>query len=95
MIIENKADLFIEKLNGLQFPKEYVLKSGPSATIVSGNKTFLGSLVVKAVDIEENVNGLRTLEMVTLDAAQFIPEETVFYDLEVTERLEVEVSNSI
>ena len=89
MVIENEAHLFIEKLNGLQFPNEYVLKSGPSATIISGQKEFLGSLIANAVDTDGNVNDLWTLELVTLDDNQTISQETLFYDLEVTERLEV------
>lgn len=43
-MIDDTGDISVDTLNDLSFPSEYVLKSGPPLTIISGKKVFTESL---------------------------------------------------
>lgn len=75
-------------LNSLQFPQDFFLTNEMSVSKVSATKTFTGSVHVGAVDCDGTVNGIQTQNIVTLSSPQNLDNFT-FYDLTVTERLNV------
>ncbi|XP_035891221.1 uncharacterized protein LOC118502757 [Anopheles stephensi] len=79
----------VQFLNKLRFPEDYVLRTGPRESIITGQKHFLGSLTMDALDIDGFVNGINPFDFITLHDDQYIPGNVSFDLLEIEESLDV------
>uniref|UniRef100_A0A182VQM2 VWFD domain-containing protein n=1 Tax=Anopheles minimus TaxID=112268 RepID=A0A182VQM2_9DIPT len=79
----------VQFLNKLRFPEDYVLRSGPRESIITGQKHFQGLLTMEALDIDGFVNGINPFDFITLHDDQYIPGNVTFDLLEIEESLDV------
>lgn len=88
-IIGDRSDLQAKSINDAKFPEEYVLRNGPTETVINGKKSFIGGLATNEIDTDGKINELSPLELITLDQPQHIPVDTTFNIMEVVKKLEV------
>ncbi|XP_040155851.1 uncharacterized protein LOC120896084 [Anopheles arabiensis] len=83
------SQTMVQFLNRLRFPEDYVLRSGPRESIITGQKYFKDSLTMDALDIDGFVNGINPFDFITLHDDQYIPGNVTFDSLEIEESLDV------
>ena len=81
--------LNINTLNGLNFPEDYLLSTGPSTSIVKAEKYFTNTLKVGTVVTDGLINGKNPLDAITLMDEQQWHGMLTFKQLEIKETLEV------
>uniref|UniRef100_A0A182NL59 VWFD domain-containing protein n=1 Tax=Anopheles dirus TaxID=7168 RepID=A0A182NL59_9DIPT len=79
----------VQFLNRLRFPEDYVLRTGPRESIITGQKQFKGSLTMDALDIDGFINDINPFDFITLHDDQYIPGNVTFDSLEIEESLDV------
>uniref|UniRef100_A0A182P5R9 Uncharacterized protein n=1 Tax=Anopheles epiroticus TaxID=199890 RepID=A0A182P5R9_9DIPT len=79
----------VQFLNRLRFPEDYVLRSGPRESIITGQKYFKDTLTMDALDIDGFVNDINPFDFITLHDDQYIPGNVTFDSLEIEESLDV------
>ncbi|TMW54157.1 hypothetical protein DOY81_000741 [Sarcophaga bullata] len=87
VIVENILN--INTLNGLNFPEDYLLSTGPSSSIVQAGKHFMNTLKAGTVVTDGLINGKNTLDAITLMDEQQWHGMPTFKKLEVRETLEL------
>lgn len=73
----------------MEFPEEFLLSTGPAASIVKAEKYFKNTLAANAVDTNGLINGKNPLDAITLMDTQDWLGFPTFNHLEISEQLAV------
>lgn len=78
----------VDYLNGLRYPYDYILKSGPGDGKITAAKTF-DTLEVSGLQDIQTINDIDADEFIILNADQDLKHLITFEDLQIDESLQV------
>ncbi|KAJ8668656.1 hypothetical protein QAD02_010319 [Eretmocerus hayati] len=81
--------IFMDHLNGIQYPSDYIVKSGPLEAVMTGKK-FFKTLRVSDLQGVETINGIDADDFITTNANQDLEHQITFKDLVIDETFQID-----
>ncbi|XP_044748261.1 uncharacterized protein LOC123309290 [Coccinella septempunctata] len=78
---------FVDHLNEISFPEDYVLTSDEKALFITGKKIFRNTLIANILNSNENyINEFKSVDFFTLSTTQHVMGDATFPNLEITKK---------